>query len=205
MWRLFAGAATAMVLAAVASLAVIYSGVYNVAARNPMENYAHLALDTAMERSVFRHARSVTLPEDYGSEEAIRRGLVLYHDLCVQCHGGPGLRRGEIGRGLQPHPTYLWRKSRHWEWSAKEIYWIIRNGIQYSGMPAWDDARPESDLWSIVAFIDKSLPKMSRDGYRSALTAAGRDPLKSGGPISGTVGVSRDLTRFPAASPVSEP
>ncbi len=172
MWRILAGAAGTVVVATFGILTVIYSGLYNVAANNPMEKYIHLALDTAMEQSVFRHARAVTLPEGYADEKSLRRGLVLYHELCAQCHGGPGVRRGAVGRGLQPHPSYLWRKSKDWDWSGKEIYWLVRNGIQLTGMPAWVDNRPESDLWSVVAFVDRRLPTISREDYRAGLRAA---------------------------------
>jgi mono/diheme cytochrome c family protein len=44
------------------------------------------------------------------------------------------------------------------EWPPAELYWVIREGIKMTGMPAWRYRMSDEDIWAIVAF----LPAMAR-------------------------------------------
>ena len=46
--------------------------------------------------------------------------------------------------------------------SDGEIFWIIRNGIRFTAMPAWGDGDPAEDKasWKLVHFI-RHLPKLT--------------------------------------------
>ena len=177
--RFIAGAATALAVAMLLVGLVVYSGVYNVAARDRQTETLHLALDFLMDRSVFYHSRTVSVPADYGNDAMIRKGLLLYHETCSGCHGAPGMARSALGQGLEPHPSYIPRKVARWEWGPKEIFWIVRNGIAMTGMPAWDPERPEEEVWSIVAFIDRRLATMKGPEYRAELISAGVPPRQA--------------------------
>jgi len=42
-----------------------------------------------------------------------------------------------------------------------ELYWIIKNGIRLTGMPAWGDPGDDDrDTWGLVAFI-RHLPSLT--------------------------------------------
>ena len=45
-----------------------------------------------------------------------------------------------------------------------ELYYIIRNGVRLTGMPAWGDAKrePDDESWQLVLFI-RHLPSMSSE------------------------------------------
>src|SRR5690606_34948054 len=52
-----------------------------------------------------------------------------------------------------------------------EIFWIIRHGLKYTGMPGWpSQARPD-EVWDMVAFV-RLLPSISAAEY-GALIANG--------------------------------
>jgi mono/diheme cytochrome c family protein len=57
---------------------------------------------------------------------------------------------------------------------AADIYWIIRNGIKMSGMPAWQYRLSDKEIWDVVAFL-KVLPSLTPADYQ---TWRGRYPLK---------------------------
>jgi cytochrome c2 len=64
---------------------------------------------------------------------------------------------------MQPLPGPLVDASAHWQ--AQELYWITRNGIKMSGMPAWQHRLPDEDLWALVAFMQR-LPKLTTAEFR---------------------------------------
>ncbi len=122
-----------------------------------------------MHRSVQARAEGIALPP-LDSPVLLARGAACYRDHCVQCHGGPGVAPGAIGKSMQPLPGFLIDASRHW--LPREVYWITRNGIKMSGMPAWGWRLSEDELWSVAAFVDR-LPELSPAAYASAIEAAG--------------------------------
>src|SRR2546423_13483863 len=54
--------------------------------------------------------------------------------MCVQCHGAPGRDPGIVGKGLRPPPPVLSEAVRPWD--RAELFWIVKNGIKMTGMPA---------------------------------------------------------------------
>jgi len=98
-----------------------------------------------MHRSVRSRASGVE-PPPLDEPAMLSRGAACYVDKCVRCHGGPGVAQAEIGRSMQPLPGPLADASA--KWRPGELYWITRNGIMMSGMPAWQHRLPDADLWA---------------------------------------------------------
>ena len=98
-----------------------------------------------------------------GAPKQIARGLALYRAHCVQCHGAPGVAPEPFSLGMTPLPAPLVQTGR--EWSAGEIFWVVKYGIKMTGMPAWEFRMSEDDIWSVVALVQR-LPYFSPDGYR---------------------------------------
>ena len=80
---------------------------------------------------------------------------------CASCHGAPGVPRGDIANRLYPKPADLTNAAQRY--TPGELFWILKNGIKMSGMPAWDD-HSDDELWATVAFLEK-LPAMSEADY----------------------------------------
>ena len=77
---------------------------------------------------------------------------------CGNCHGGPGVTWAKFSEGLRPDPPDL--KDIAGELEPREIFYVIKNGINMTGMPSF--ARIEvgdPEIWTIVAFV-KKLPAM---------------------------------------------
>jgi mono/diheme cytochrome c family protein len=158
-------AAVTLLLAAVAAAlvgtAVLRSGWYHIGATRQHFQIVHTVLEQGMRDSVRHHARAVVVP-DLTSPQQVRRGAALYRDNCAQCHGGPGFAQSNWGKSMQPLPGPLVDATRHW--SAGELYWITRNGIKMSGMPAWEYHLADADLWALVAFMQR-LPALTPKAY----------------------------------------
>ena len=146
-----------------AGLAVIYSGVYNVAASQKDPPVVKWLLEKTAERSVKRHAKDIVAPSLTDSA-LISRGFREYDQRCAGCHGAPGVSRRDMSRGLNPEPPSLVTVLD--EWTPAELFWITKNGIRMTGMPGFGHVRSDDELWSIVAFL-RTLPDMEPDEYLS--------------------------------------
>jgi hypothetical protein len=71
---------------------------------------------------------------------------------CVNCHGGPGVDWAKFSEGMHPGPPDL--KELANETSPQELSWVIKNGINMTGMPSFGAIDvPDQEIWSIVAFV----------------------------------------------------
>jgi mono/diheme cytochrome c family protein len=140
----------------------IYFGVYNIAATSPHARPVYWLVETMAIRSIKSRARSIAVPDL--SEPSIEfRGLSLFKEHCVFCHGAPGVARMDFAKGLEPGAPPLAQRGR--EWAPQELYWAIREGVKMTGMPAWKYRLPDSDLWALVAFL-RRLPLLSPAEYQ---------------------------------------
>lgn len=156
--------ATALTLAFAGALvfsAVVFGGLYNVAATRQHFQITHTVLESAMRYSVRRRARELQEPA-LGDERMALRGAACFQAKCVQCHGAPGVPQGDVGKSMQPLPGPLVNAQQHWR--PRELYWITRHGIRMSGMPAWEYRLTDGELWELVAFMQR-LPELSAPQY----------------------------------------
>jgi len=157
------------VLSAVGSLIVIMTGAYNVAATSPHSKPIMWLLEVTKHRSVEVHAGGLKPPAT-ALKENEREGFREYEDnLCVMCHGAPGVEAKEIGKGLCPPPPELWKSTDE---SLAEDYWIISNGLKDTGMPAFKTSLKEEDLWLLASFV-KRMTVMSAKDYQSLRSGGG--------------------------------
>ncbi len=151
----------ALVVAGVVVFA--YSGVYDVAATSPHHPATRWLLSTTMDNSIRARAGTVAMPPPLGEAE-VRDGAGHFAETCEQCHGAPGVARGEEGKGLTPRPPDLAKAVP--EWSDRELFWIVQHGVKFTGMPAFGPTHQPAELWEIVAFL-KRLPGMTPEQYQA--------------------------------------
>ncbi|MEN6373137.1 MAG: cytochrome c [Armatimonadota bacterium] len=151
-----------IVVVVVLAFLFIYSGVYNVAATYPDRAPVAWAIGTAADNSIKRQARGIKVPK-LNDQARIQSGARDYQEDCVVCHGAPGVQIGEIGRGLNPAPPELIDAAE--DFKPNELFWITKNGIRMTGMPAWSKTSSDDEIWDIVAFMEK-LPSMKPAEYR---------------------------------------
>src|SRR5215475_11534147 len=122
-----------------------------------------------LESFVARHSRHLSIPNSAkaqvnpiaDSAEVRRDARLHFADHCAVCHGNDGNGDTMMGRGLYPKPPDL-RAEHTQKLSDGELFWIIENGVRFTGMPAFgggEHANPE-DSWKLVRFI-RHLPKLT--------------------------------------------
>lgn len=151
----------AVVLLAAGGAALVFSGLYDVAATDPPSRAERWLLGTVMERSVRARADEVPQPPEE-TDQLLAAGFEHYDEMCVVCHGAPGVERGEIGKGIQPEPPELSEEAE--EWTLREVFWITRNGIKLAGMPAFGPTHTDEEIWGISMFV-RRLPAIDAAGY----------------------------------------
>jgi mono/diheme cytochrome c family protein len=160
--KIFISALATIVVLIIIGLIVMYSGTVNVGVTESHSGLTKWVFSTTMERSVKSRAGDIEAP-DLTNEEMIREGAEHYMRMCQGCHGFPGRERS--GRAIEPAPPHLYEKEEIEEWSPAEQFWITKNGIMMTGMPAWGTSHSDEDIWHIVAFLRK-LPEISAEEYQ---------------------------------------
>jgi cytochrome c1 len=165
--RTFAVLLAAVVVAAAGVVVFVWSGIYNIAASSPHTQAVYSLLEMTMQQSVRLRARDVE-PPALDAPGLFERGAACYQHRCELCHGGPSVAQNDIALGMQPLPGPLVNASMRFK--ARELYWITRNGITMSGMPAWRLQLSEGDTWALVAFIER-MPRLTPSAYRELMAA----------------------------------
>jgi len=135
------------------------------------------ATPTRLEAFVARNLRHLAIPRSarltqnpvLDAQEIQREARLHFADHCAICHGNDGSGDTPIGGGLYPKPPDL-RKPETQELSDGELFWIIENGVRFTGMPAFsingdhDHAGGNhgggQDSWKLVHFI-RHLPHLT--------------------------------------------
>ncbi len=150
-----------VVACALVGLAVLYLGVYNVAATEPHSKLVDWTAGVLVQRSVERRAGNAPL-EGLDDPALLAMGAEHYKAMCQVCHGGPGLPDAEIAQGLEPRPPNLARAEL--PWSDAQLLWIVKHGLKSAGMPAFGPTHTERQLKAMTAFV-KKLYNMSPQEY----------------------------------------
>jgi mono/diheme cytochrome c family protein len=158
---LMMGAAVAIFVMALAGVLFVASGVYDIAAATPHWSVTRWVMEQTRNRSIAMHAAGIKVPPGLDDPQKVLMGTEHFAAHCASCHGAPGVPRGEAAEGLYPQPPDLAHAHAHY--TQAELFWIVRNGIKMTGMPAWSDHSDE-ELWATVAFIEK-LQGMTEEDY----------------------------------------
>lgn len=154
------GMLAAVVLALLIALLAISTGRYNIAATEPHTSIGEWALETSFIRSVRREASDIATPEL--TRAMVDAGAPEYKAMCAHCHGGVREGRAQWTDGMRPEPPELVRVAN--EWSAAEVFWLVKHGAKMTGMPAFGPTHDDATIWNIAAFV-KALPEMPEAQY----------------------------------------
>jgi mono/diheme cytochrome c family protein len=98
------------------------------------------------------------------SPEVLAGAMEHYADHCAICHANDGSGNTMIGRGLYPKPPDM-RQTESQGLTDGELYYIIENGIRFTGMPAFGEDSASTDneeSWALVAWI-RHLPQITNE------------------------------------------
>jgi cytochrome c553 len=154
--------AAVFALGATGAFLLAWSGLYSVAASKGHWPTTAWILEFGMRNSVARHAIGIDAPP-LTDPALIEKGIGHFQGGCAPCHGAPGMRASPIVQQMLPNPPDL--SVAVPTWSTKQLFWIVKHGLKYTGMPAWPVPARDDEIWAVVAFLER-LPHIRPDEYR---------------------------------------
>src|SRR3984957_5476579 len=125
----------------------------------------------ALDASMKRHAPQLTSPL-LPTDQNLIDGMKIYYVNCALCHGGLDRKPAALAKNFYPPvPNLISDPTDDPEW---RIFFTVRTGVRYTGMPAWEGVLSEPDMWKLTSFlshIDK-LPPAAQDYWKNNITVA---------------------------------
>ena len=163
--RLLAFIGLLAILGAIAIGIYFFGGFYSVAGTAANSDLVAWALTHIRTASIARHAND-SPPVSFSEPASVQAGAQAFSARgCINCHGGPGVKWAKFSEGLHPDPPDL--KEIANERTPQQLFWVIKNGINMTGMPSFGAIDvPDQEIWTIVAFV-KKLPSVSDDEFKA--------------------------------------
>jgi mono/diheme cytochrome c family protein len=128
------------------------------------------ATPSRFEIMLARNARHLAIPSNarlaqnplLDSPEDLREARLHFADHCAICHANDGGGQTMMGGGLYPKPPDL-RLPETQNLNDGELFWIIENGVRFTGMPAFSNGGEHGGMqnsWKLVHFI-RHLPYLT--------------------------------------------
>ncbi len=152
-------------IGAIVAAAYFFGGFYSVAGTADEPEIVKSVLIRVRTASIARHAKDPA-PANLEEPATIQAGARQFVGQgCTTCHGCPGANWAKFSEGLHPDPPDL--KEVVGERTPSELFWVIKNGINMTGMPSFALAgAKDEELWQIVAFL-KRLPNVSEADFKT--------------------------------------
>jgi mono/diheme cytochrome c family protein len=191
---LFAGAVVAGVIGGA------YLVTTGLSARAEPGRFETVAARAMRKVAIRAHSGTRTNPVP-PSNEVIAEGRAHFADHCSACHGNDGSGNTEMGRGFYPKTPDM-RLPATQNLSDAELFYIIENGVRFTGMPGWSTGTQEGETssWHLVHFI-RHLPKLTAEDIELMETMNPRSPQE----IRQEIEEERFLQGGDATSPSSTP
>jgi mono/diheme cytochrome c family protein len=137
-----------------------------------------------LETFIARNLRSFSIPSDAKATanpnaltpEKLPAAQDHWVAHCSTCHGLDGTGDTTIGKNLFPKPPDM-RSSATQDLTDGEIYYIISNGVRFTGMPAWGEEDSAEDIWDLVSYI-RRLPNLSPEELKLLERKASGEPAE---------------------------
>jgi mono/diheme cytochrome c family protein len=109
-----------------------------------------------------REARRIRNPVPL-TPDVLALGRAHFADHCATCHANDGSGKTDMGQNFYPKVPDM-RLPETQRLSDGELFYIIQNGVRFTGMPAWGTGGGEHEQasWHLVHFI-RHLPQMMPD------------------------------------------
>ena len=91
------------------------------------------------------------------TEKRMKKGEVLYMDTaqpmqCLHCHGARGDGTGELGLQADPPARNFTCAETMKSISDGQMFWVIKNGIKGTAMPAYPDLA-DWQIWVLIHYV----------------------------------------------------
>lgn len=133
-------------------------------------------ISTTMRHSFEKRMKGIQAPA-LTDTTILAQGFMHYNEMCVVCHGAPGIEPSELAKGLYPEPPRFYKSDDMPH--PEESFWIIKNGIRMTSMPAFGSTHIDANIWAITAFMLNKMNSMSPAEYQAWIKKYGDSEMES--------------------------
>lgn len=135
------------------------SGAYNIAATEKHWDITEKMIAWVRDSSVEARSRDLKTPS-LDDKNLLSQGAEHYQAMCTICHLAPGAEPTELSMGLYPKAPIFHQREPIMDQEkkldrAKAYFWVIKNGLKMTAMPAWGLSHDDNDIWGMTAFVLK--------------------------------------------------
>jgi cytochrome c553 len=177
---------------------LIVSGLYNVGASDRHYAVSEALINFALRRSVKTHSAGISVP-DLSGRGLAQLGARHYAVGCAPCHGSPIEPGNRVFGQMYPSAPSL-QNATH-DWDSADLFWIVRHGLKFTGMPAWAGVERDDEVWSLVAFL-QVLPEMNEAEFKEFAGIADDASMQG---IEGAVATGKDYCDSCHGNTTAEP
>jgi cytochrome c553/cytochrome c5 len=168
-------------LLALAGFLVAASGLIPLRASSGHWAITEWLLRFGMKRSTATHSVAIKVPDDLNDHALVQKGAGYYEVGCRSCHGEPGMPLPGVAAHMLPKPPDLVPRIR--ESDPKKLFYVVKHGMKFTGMPAWPSPQRDDEVWAVIAFLLR-YPELNAAEYR---LLSGRDERRiATGSVSST-------------------
>lgn len=156
------GIIAAFLVLVVGGLAVAQFGLMPTKADSSPPSLEKRIATSALDAALNRRAPRLTNPVSSNDDNLIE-GMKIYTMNCAVCHGTLDNQPSPLEHSFYPPvPQLVLDPVDDPEWHTYEV---VRNGIRYTGMPAWNHTLSEQDMWKVTDFLSRvaALPPAVQD------------------------------------------
>jgi mono/diheme cytochrome c family protein len=144
-----------VVLIALALAAAVVIGGFTQIKLDALQEPGHLETVFATQAKhllVRWNSRNGIAPAPTDLQASVDEGDKLYGIECAMCHGPDGHTPTDSGRWMYPRASDLTSPVAQ-QYSDRELFWIVKNGIRLSGMPAFGRVESDEHIWNLVHYV----------------------------------------------------
>lgn len=158
---------TFIALLTATGLLITLTGIVPVRASSGHWEITRWLLNFSKARSVSTHSAGIDAPTDLNDPSRVMKGAGHFETGCAFCHGSPVWHTPRIAQQLTPTPPHL--PDRVPRRSPEELFYLIKHGVKFTGMPAFPSQQRDDEVWDVVAFLI-ALPELDATGYRKLIS-----------------------------------
>jgi len=126
------------------------------------ENIAMKSLDASLDRRAPDIKNPVT-----ADDTQLAAGMKLYQSNCAGCHGDIVHPESPMAKTLYPRAPQFQKEKP--DMPDNQNFYLIKHGMRYSGMPAWERSMTDGQTWQVVTFLSHmdKLPSRLQEQWRA--------------------------------------
>jgi thiosulfate dehydrogenase len=146
------GVFAGFLIAPLLAIVIMLLGFWPIAATEQPPVMETRIASSALNAAVSHAARKLNNPLS-PSSETLRAGMKFFRENCAGCHGEPGKPSAWGMNSFYPRvPQFAEEPPNKPDW---QLFWIVKNGVRYSGMGAWGGLASDEKIWQVAMFLNR--------------------------------------------------